>query len=361
MNVRSRSRQRGRRAPEQLPRAALLSFFCREHVEEESIVKTSRRTLPIPDPAVIVAELPLDRNGDALRNRKPPENTPNMLRRYSLLAGNLAEIRSAPDLLSEPDDVRGILGVQIETSVQEQLYAEWNNQVKGIIPSRLTSPHPISFAQAVSDLLISTGYSQQRLADAVGVSQSNIAKWKSGKLKVPGPICAQFSKLAPEEMRAWWLEQAGLASAEAETRETGIRWVPLLKDAAACGTPRAINEKEVEEMVPFPRGWLPNGGSIFAVRVSGDSMSPLLEEGYVALIDVAAHHAEKLVDRMVLARDGDEVTVKWLRRQDDMLLLVPQNTSPRHPIRVWTRSDNRAIVGEVVRWIGYPPPPRRKR
>jgi SOS-response transcriptional repressor LexA len=265
-------------------------------------------------------------------------------------------------LLPESGDVRDILGVQIETSATEQHYAERDKAVKENIPMRVNLGPALPVAEAVSRLRKSLGYTQQQLADALGVIQTRVAKWEKGKLQPPGPICAVLARLAPDEEKGYWLSLAGLSHVQqGQEHESGIRWVPLLREAAACGTPRAIDEREVEEMLSLPRRWMPQGGSIFAIKVTGDSMSPLLEEGYIALINVASHQADKLVDRMVLARDGDEVTLKWLRQQESMLLLVPQNTSPRHPVHVWTRSDNRAIVGEVVCWIGHPPQPRKRK
>ena len=91
-------------------------------------------------------------------------------------------------------------------------------------------------------------------------------------------------------------------------------------------------------------------------------MSPLLEEGYVAIVNVARTEIGGLVDRMVLARDEEGgVTVKWLRKQGTLYLLVPQNTSPRHPIRVLQSKNDGAILGEIVRWVGEPPQPRKRK
>ena len=84
-------------------------------------------------------------------------------------------------------------------------------------------------------------------------------------------------------------------------------------------------------------------------------MSPMLEEGYIALIDVAQKTAGKLIGRMVAAREEDGITIKWLRREGDLYLLVPQNA--RHPIRVIKPDGDFSIVGKVVKWIGEPPNP----
>jgi hypothetical protein len=81
-------------------------------------------------------------------------------------------------------------------------------------------------------------------------------------------------------------------------------------------------------------------------------MSPVLESGYVAVIDTAVRDSKRLAGRMVAARDPDGVTVKWLREAEGKLMLVAQHTSLRfQPVFLrpgW------AILGEVVLWIGSP-------
>ena len=222
--------------------------------------------------------------------------------------------------------------------------------------------HPLAGArEALIELRRTQFMGQIAFAKWLGVSQSVVAKWETGARPVPyKTVLLLATSVTDPAQREFWGKLAGIKPlGDAELENT--REVPLLRDAAACGTPRAVDEKEIEEVLSFPQRWLPRGGSIFAIKVVGDSMSPLLEEGYIVLVDIASRSADKLADRMILARDGDEVTVKWLRRQESMLLLVPQNTSPRHAVRVWTRSDNRAIVGEVVCWIGQPPRPRKRK
>jgi SOS-response transcriptional repressor LexA len=144
--------------------------------------------------------------------------------------------------------------------------------------------------------------------------------------------------------------------------EIGGRQVPVLRDAAAAGTPRAIDEGEIEYTLTFPPSLLPRGGKLFGVKIEGDSMSPFLETGYVVLIDVASRSPERLAGRMVAAREGDGLTIKWLRKQGDgVYLLVPQNTSLRHQIHIMHADGDWSIVGEVVKWIGEPPPPPKRK
>jgi SOS-response transcriptional repressor LexA len=194
----------------------------------------------------------------------------------------------------------------------------------------------------------------------LGVPQSSVWSWEKGTRPITVAGLLKIAARAAPEDRDFWLSAAGI-NPIAVPIEKDTRHIPVLRDAAACGTPRAVDEREIESTISFPSRWLPSGGSIEAIKVVGDSMSPLLEDGFIALVDVASRDVLRLVGKMVLARDGDGVTIKWFRKQEAMFLLVPQNPSPRNQVQVWTTSDNRAIVGEVVRWIGFPPQhPKRK-
>jgi SOS-response transcriptional repressor LexA len=215
-------------------------------------------------------------------------------------------------------------------------------------------------AQALKAARGALGYKQTDLAALLGCSQGTITRWERAIDSPPISAITILSRIVPEEQRAFWLEAGAIQdSAPAELKDT--REVSLLRDPAACGTPRALDEREIEDVISFPRKWLPRGGSICAIRVTGDSMSPILQEGYIALIDTSRRDVKSLENCMVAARDGDGVTLKWLRKQGQMYLLVPEYTSQRHPVMVWTNSDDKAIVGEVVKWIGEPHATRKRK
>ena len=137
------------------------------------------------------------------------------------------------------------------------------------------------------------------------------------------------------------------------------RSIPLLHDSAAAGTPRVIDEEEIEQLISMPRSWLPKGGTLYAIRISGDSMSPAVCDGFICIIDVQQRDPKKLVERMVAARDTDGVTIKWLRSDGDQYLLVPNNVSPRYPVRIMREEGDFSVVGRVVKWIGEPQQPRK--
>lgn len=112
-------------------------------------------------------------------------------------------------------------------------------------------------------------------------------------------------------------------------------------------------------MLPLPRSWFRRTGELIALRITGDSMAPIIQDGYIVIIDTSKRQAKQLVEKMVAAREDDGVTIKWLRRDGDTFLLVPQHVSPRHPVRIVQPFGDFSIVGEVVKWIGEPPPARK--
>ena len=191
------------------------------------------------------------------------------------------------------------------------------------------------------------------MAEALSVTQGQVAKWEGKKQTPPGQVFAALARIAPEDEQAMWLEMAGV-KVQAELPKL-TRTIPILRDAAAAGTPRAIDESEIEETLAIPQQWLGKGGAIYGVRIQGESMSPILESGFLVLIDVARRDPKYLAGKMVAARNGDGVTVKWLRKQsDDLYLLVPQNTAPQFPIVAMQAGDGWSIVGEIVMWLGTP-------
>jgi phage repressor protein C with HTH and peptisase S24 domain len=118
----------------------------------------------------------------------------------------------------------------------------------------------------------------------------------------------------------------------------------------------------IESYIEFPAAWCPKPQNCVAIRVTGDSMSPILEEGYVVLIDLTQKDPKRLVNEMVAARDSEGgVTIKWLRKIGKYFMLVPQHTSQRHEPQMIESDDDWAVVGKVIRWIGEPPKSKGRR
>jgi repressor LexA len=236
---------------------------------------------------------------------------------------------------------------------------------------------PVTLAQKIrqarsKDVLHLT---QTEFAERLGTTQSNVAKWERGDY-VPAPAqLVKIARLLAGRLEAFdFYKAAGVSDSYFENPESALPEVlervpgidgpetvliPLLQDAIAAGNPRHIDERRITSRVPFAKQWLPRSGRLFAIKVSGDSMAPIVNDGYVVIIDVNQRDPRRLEGKMIAAREGDAVTIKWLRRDKGTYLLVPQHVSPRIPVRVMREEDDWGIVGEVLKWIGYPPPVRK--
>ena len=240
------------------------------------------------------------------------------------------------------------------------------------------------------------GMSQLAFAERLGTTQSNVSKWEKGTAYRPSPEqWMNLAKVAEGEIESlYFMEQAGVptdffmgkgskqaiptaiaedairrateqrgadlvAGGYLDQKSGSVRHIPLLRDAAAAGTPRAVDEDDIEELIAMPKKWVGGRGELYMIRIEGDSMSPILESGYIAIIDVSQRDPQLLERHMVLARVGDGVTVKWLRKNGDTYLLVPQHVSQRHEVQV-VRPGETELLGAVVKWIGEPPPMKRK-
>jgi len=205
--------------------------------------------------------------------------------------------------------------------------------------------------------------SQQNLAHLCEVSQVAISRWEKG-LDRPSPkSLLKISQLATDPEVVDKLRYASgvsdLAAPGKTPAASPIREIPLVAGSVAAGVGRAISGRDIEATLTFPREWLPRGGNIVAVRVTGDSMTPILDDGYIVLIDTAQRDPKRAVERMVAARDGDGITIKWLRQDGDIYMLVPNHTTPRHAVRIMRAEGNASICGVVVKIIADPPKPRK--
>lgn len=230
--------------------------------------------------------------------------------------------------------------------------------------------------------------SGRKLAVLLGVSPMAVSRWEAGKEPDERGFI-QLAKVAPEGLRWEFLDRAGisrsdvlsffpdhpLASANRPPPQIEVSpsvgalgrfslkkrsdyvAVPLLRDSAAAGEPRLIDDSQVEDMIIMRSSITPHPDETVCVKVSGDSMSPILLDGYVVAIDTRVTD-RKLLYRQMVAAIGPSggCTIKWLRKSGSDELLVPQHTAPHYDPIVITANPDWRIIGKILWWLGTPPP-----
>lgn len=127
--------------------------------------------------------------------------------------------------------------------------------------------------------------------------------------------------------------------------------VPLLSDRAAAGQPAYIDESDIEGYAVIYRSWVRNEKMHTAVRIRGDSMGPLLMDGYIVGIDHTQTDPNKLNNKIVAARYEDGVTIKYFCHDKHCWILYSSN---RHypPIHIRKQDGPSPVIGKVVWWWG---------
>lgn len=121
--------------------------------------------------------------------------------------------------------------------------------------------------------------------------------------------------------------------------------IPIL-GTIACGEP-ILAEENIEDYYPMVAELLPKGNT-FLLRAYGDSMYPKIEEGDLVLIREQPT-VENGEIACVLVNGDTEATLKRVKYQGDMVMLVPDNKN-YDPIVVTPEMQVR-IVGKAINII----------
>ena len=185
----------------------------------------------------------------------------------------------------------------------------------------------------ISETVNSRGYppSVREIGDAVGLSSPSTVHSHLNSLVKAGAI-----RRDPTKPRAIVVvdQQAPPIT------DRRMRDIPLLGRIAA-GTP-ILAAEQVEDVMPLPTE-LVGEGPVFLLEVKGDSMiNAGIHEGDL----VAVHSQPDALDGEIVAAlvDGEEATVKRLRRENGKVILESEN--PAYEPLVFT--DGVELIGKVV-------------
>lgn len=177
--------------------------------------------------------------------------------------------------------------------------------------------------------------SVREIGDAVGLSSPSSVHSQLATLVEMGII-----KKDPTKPRAIVVVETQENAQRPSGNDDRMRDIPLLGRIAA-GTP-ILAAEHVEEVLPLPIELVGNG-PVFLLEVKGDSMiNAGIHEGDL----VAIHKQDDARDGEIVAAliDGEEATVKRLRRKDGKVILESEN--PAYEPMVF--SDGVELIGKVV-------------
>ena len=185
----------------------------------------------------------------------------------------------------------------------------------------------VNRAERISNAIKSKGLSYAELERITGVSKSALQRYASGETKkIPVDVLERIA--AATGVTARYLmggdePNTSLTDVYTET----VRMVPVFESVSAGFGAQA--EDQIVDYCPFLISSEIEASETIAIRVSGDSMSPKIEDG-----DIIRVHKQESVDSgsiAVMLLDGEEGLVKKVVYGPDWIEL--HSINPYYPVR----------------------------
>lgn len=177
------------------------------------------------------------------------------------------------------------------------------------------------------------GLKQEELANKMSVSPSSIGMYETNKREPNNELIlklAQFFNVSTDYLLG-----------KIDTRNNNIVKIPIL------GTVKAgydwLAEENIVDYITLKEN-IPNVGEYYALRITGDSMLPLLAEGDLVIV-----HDQDDVESgqtAVVLINGEEATVKKVVKTNEGIELHAMN--PYYPVRKFTFEDMQKIPVKII-------------
>jgi DNA-binding XRE family transcriptional regulator len=245
---------------------------------------------------------------------------------------------------------------------------------------------PPEWSRKIEAFRRSLNLSQSEFGKKLETSAMAVSRWERARSQPPADAFIRLGNLAGDPLCWFFWGRAGLSTADVmrvlpEARRrfnanriasvqvvhagAGKKWpskpatfvaIPLLPVQAA--TPGAqgdmvadLDQVKPEGMLAAPKEWCPHPASTISLRVKGDSMSPLILDGYIIAVDTSDVSHDRLIGQIVVASSLDKgLLVSRLIRFDHTEALVSDRREYQS-VSLATESRWR-VIGRVLWWTG---------
>ena len=256
----------------------------------------------------------------------------------------------------------------------------------------MSSLNKPDWAAKIEELLRNLALTQAGLAEKLSVSPMTVSRWVRATHRPTAETYIKLANLAGTPDNLYFWEQAGLTGSNSPAHffdrksihtsvvarlsafemvggqrisatskddlPDGVA-IPLLDAkvhaaAAGIGPPPDLDSVKVSQIITAPLDWCTNTRALVGFIVQGDSMSPLIKDGSVIIVDTASADVSKLDRKIIVASHRDQgLKACWLRQVGTRQMLVPEN--PHYAPEEYSANKNWSLLGEVVWWITTPP------
>ena len=229
--------------------------------------------------------------------------------------------------------------------------------------------------------------SQSGLGERLNTSAMSVSRWEHGETEPTGEAYILLGNLAGDPLCWFFWGRAGLNTADimrvlpiasrrlrqdrvasVQIVHAGAERMSSLKPANFVAIPilpvRAatlgeegdevadLDQLKPEAMWAAPAEWCPNPAATISLRVKGNSMSPLILDGYIIAVDTSDRSRDDLVGQIVVAWNTEDrkLLVSRLIRFDHTEALVSDQRE--HQSVLLAGESQWRIVGRVLWWTG---------
>lgn len=245
------------------------------------------------------------------------------------------------------------------------------------------------WAVTIAALRSSLRLNQTDFGQKLGVSAMAVSRWECGAQEPPARAHIELGNLAGDPNCWYFWARAGLreedlmrviprlrsrlrktalpnfeiatagGGAKLRPKKNELIAIPLLKVVAGSygekgDSAAVLRGAPTEGVIAAPKGWCPNPSSTSCLRVRGDSMNPLIYDGYIVAVDTSQNDRSKLDGKVVIAWQKERgLTISRLRCYGTTEVL--QSDNPKYDSVVLHGKAGWKIIARVLWWIGKAP------
>ena len=183
------------------------------------------------------------------------------------------------------------------------------------------------------------GIDRNKLVNDLGLKYTTVSDWINGKT---------YPRIDKIELMAnyFHVEKADLVERKPTNlhRPAGITKIPVL-GTIACGDPITADEN-IEGYRETIADLLPSG-TVFYLKAKGQSMSPTIPNGAYVLIREQPNVEDGEIAAVLVDNDS-EATLKRVKRQQGLVMLMPDN--PEYNPIVLSKEYTGRIIGKAIKF-----------
>lgn len=199
----------------------------------------------------------------------------------------------------------------------------------------------MDIGKIIKDKRIQLNLSQQELANKIGVSKSAISRYESGEIGNMGLDKAQAIS------KALFIDPLTLLGIENGKELEPVDLSDSINIPVVGRIPAGVPVEAIENVIEYidiPKDWMKGDKQYIGLKVSGDSMYPLLLDGDTVVIQVQP--SAETGDVCACYVNGYDATLKRISLTETSITLKPENTN--YPPMTYTHPGEVTIVGKVV-------------